>query len=248
MNYVKTILFSAFAAIALTSCLGDSDEDENTYTAWGYYTITGNYSSSYTLYSDMGGKVIPTMSSVSQLTNNEGFGNHSRAMLYFRYKPTQVSADEKTITGAELFDGRYFDEYYPMSQEQANNAKVTDPDSIFQFRELMDIWAYRGYLNAVVEAPYSYVNGTNIKPTVYLVYDPASITENSITFNFYFNRHSDKTAPSNGPVYFYTSFYLNLVDELVPGNGDVNITVKYNDGSSKQTKVSRENLRKGNYE
>ena len=141
MKHFYSILISAFAAIALTSCLGDSDESENTYTAYGYYTITGNFNSSYTLFSDLGGKVIPTMSSVANLTDNKGFGNHSRAMLYFTYKPSQVSQDQQTITGAELYDGRYFDEYLPLSKQKADEALVTATDSIFQIRELNDVWA-----------------------------------------------------------------------------------------------------------
>jgi hypothetical protein len=248
MKYFYSILLSAFAAIALTSCLGDSDESENTYTAYGYYTITGNFNSSYTLYSDLGGKVIPTMSSVAQLTDNKGFGNHSRAMLYFTYKPSQVSQDQQTITGAELYDGRYFDEYLPLSKQKADEALVTATDSIFQIRELNDVWAYRGYLNTVINATYSSVNGVNVKPTVNLVYDPATITENAITFNIYFNRHSEQNATSNGPVYFYTSHYLNFIDELVPGSDDVTITIKASDTVSKQIKVSRQNFHTGNYE
>jgi hypothetical protein len=169
-------------------------------------------------------------------------------MLYFSYKPSQVSQDEKTITGAELFDGRYFDEYLPLSKQQADDALITATDSIFQIRELNDVWAYRGYLNTVVNAPYSSVNGVNVKPTVNLVYDPSSISENAITFDIYFNRHTDQNAASNGPVYFYTSHLLNFIDEIVPGNGDVTITIKTSNGISKDIKVSRQNFHKGNYE
>ena len=248
MKYFYSILISAFAAIALTSCLGDSDETENTYTAYGYYTITGDFTTGYTLYSDLGGKIIPTTSSVADITDSKGFGNHTRALLYFQYKPSQVSQDQTTITGAELYDGRYFDELNPLSLEQANNAQITATDSIFQITELMDAWAYRGYLNTVIGATYSTVNGVNVKPTINLVYDPASITENAITFDIYFNRHSPQTAPSNSPVYFYTSHFLNSIDELVPGNDDVTITVKASNGQSKQIKVSRQNFHKGNYE
>lgn len=248
MNYLKTILISAFAAIALTSCLDDSDDSEGTYSAYGYYTITGNTVSGYTLYSDMGGKVIPTMTSVADVTNNEGFGTHTRAMLYFSYKPNQISSDQKTITGAELYDGRYFDELSPLSLGQANNVNLTSSDSIFQVTELMNVWAYRGYINTVVNASYSSVNGVNIKPTVNLVYDPASISENAITFEIYFNRHSSQNAATNGPTYFYTSHYLDNIDELVPGNGNVTVTVKYSNGMTKQLSVSRMDFHKGNYE
>ena len=248
MKLFKTLLFAALAACTLTSCFSDDDETENTYTAYGFYTITGSFTSGYTLYSDMGGKVIPTTASVSDLTNKEGFGTHTRAMLYFRYKADQVSEDQKTITGAELFDGRYFEELYPLSKEYADRTLVTSVDSTFQIRELMDLWAYRGYLNTVVNGVYSSVNDINIKPTINLVYDPASITENAITFTLYFNRHSSSNATSNGPVYFYTSHYLNKIDELVPGSGDVTITIKTTDGLTKELKVSREDFHQGHYE
>ncbi|MBR5068441.1 MAG: hypothetical protein IKX25_03500 [Bacteroidales bacterium] len=248
MKLLKTLLFAAMAACTLTSCLSSDDESENTYSAYGFYTITGSLTSGYTLYSDTGGKVIPTTSSVAEITDSKGFGNHSRAMLYFQYKASQISTDGKSITGAELYDGRYLDELYPMSLQKANEALVTAEDSIFQVTEFMDTWAYRGYLNTVVNGPYSLVNGVSIKPTINLVYDPASITENAITFNLYYNRHSSKTDPSNGPIYFYTSYYLNDLDELIPGSGNVNVTIKCNDGTVKDISVSRENFHKGNYE
>ncbi|MBO4754346.1 MAG: hypothetical protein J5543_07105 [Bacteroidales bacterium] len=248
MKLFKTLLFSALAACTLTSCLGSDDESENTYTAYGFYTITGSLTAGYTLYSDMGGKVIPTAASVADITNKEGFGSHTRAMLYFRYKANQVSADQKTITGAELYDGRYFDELYPMSKDYADRTLVTSEDSTFQVREFMDVWAYRGYLNTVFNGAYSSVNDINIKPTINLVYDPASITENAITFDVYYNRHSAKNANANGPVYFYTSHYLNRIDELVPGSDDVTITIKSTDGITKEIKVSRQDFYPGHYE
>ena len=248
MKLFKIVLFSVIASLSLTSCL-DSDEDsENTYTAYGFYTITGSFTSGYTLYSDTGGKVIPTSSSVADLTNSTGFGSHNRALFYFKYKESQVTADGKSITGAELYDGRYLDELNPMSLQVANETLVTAEDSIFQITEFMDTWAYRGYLNTVVNGPYSTINGVAIKPTVNLVYDPSSIAENAITFNIYYNRHSDKTAPSNGPTYFYSSYFLNDLDSMIPGSDKVKITIKSPDGVVKEVSVSRENFHKGNYE
>ena len=247
MKLFKTLLFSALAVCTLTSCLESDDDSENTYTAYGFYTITGSLTSGYILYSDTGGKVIPSISSVNELTEAQGFGFHTRAMFYFKYKESQISADGMSITDAELYDGRYLDELYPMSLQKADANLVTAEDSIFQVTEFMDTWAYRGYLNTVVNGPYSSVNGVSLKPTINLVYDPASITENAITFDMYYNRHSSKTAPSNGPVYFYNSYYLNDLDGLIPGNGNVTITIKCNDGTVKDISVSRENFHKGNY-
>lgn len=248
MKLLKTFLMLAFSACLFSSCLSDDDESENTYTAFGYYTITGSMSSGYTLYSDAGGKVIPTAESVANITNSVGFGDHTRALLYFQYKPSQISADQKTITGASLYDGRYLEELYPMTIEEANESLVTSSDSIFQITEFMEAWAYRGYVNTVVNGVYSVVNDVNIKPTVNIVYDPASIRENAITFDIYYNRHSAQNATANGPVYFYTSYYLNEIEEDIPGSGDVTVTINCDNGISKTLTVSRENFHKGNYE
>jgi len=247
MKLFKTILLLAFSACVFSSCLSDDDTTENTYTAYGYYTITGSMTSGYTLYGDTGGKLIPTNESVANLTNSTGFGNHTRALLYFQYKPSQISSDQKTITGATLYDGRYLDELNLLTLEGANNALVTSADSTFQITEFMDTWAYRGYLNTVVNGIYSTVNGVNIKPTVNLVYDPAKITENAITFDLYYNRHSNQNATSSGPLYFYTSYFLDDIEEQIPGTGNVTITINCDNGTTKTLTVSRENFHKGNY-
>ncbi len=248
MKLFKTILLLAFSACVFSSCLSDDDATENTYTAYGYYTITGSMTSGYTLYSDTGGKLIPTTESVSNLTNSAGFGSHTRALFYFQYKPSQISSDQKTITGASLYDGRYLDELYPLTLEGANNALVTSEDSTFQVIDLMDTWAYRGYLNTVVNSVYSTVNGVNIKPTVNLVYDPEKISENAITFDLYYNRHSNQNATSGGPIYFYTSYFLNAIEEKIPGTGNVTVTINCDNGTTKTLTVSRENFHTGNYE
>ncbi len=247
MKLFKTMLCAAFAAIALTSCLSD-EETENTYTAYGYYTITGSLTSGYTLYSDTGGKVIPSSTSVSDLTGGNGFGNHTRAIFYFQYKASQISQDQSTITGAVLSEGRYFDERSTLSLPEAEAALVTSADSIFQYQDLTDAWAYRGYLNTVVNAPYSMVNTVSIMPTVNLVYDPASISENAITFDIYYNRHTEQNASGYGPIYLYTSHYLDNLDALIPGSGDVRVTLRASGGTTKLLTVSRQNFHKGNYE
>lgn len=247
MKLFKIFLCAAFAAITLTSCLGD-DDTENTYTAYGYYTIVGSQTTGYTLYSDTGGKVIPSSTSVYDVTGGHGFGNHTRALFYFNYKPSQVSQDQSTITGADLYDGRYFDELKPLSLAEAETALVNSTDSVFQYQSLVDAWAYRGYLNTVVNGQYSQVNTVSIMPTVNLVYDPASITDNSITFDIYYNRHTAQDAAAYGPVNLYTSYFLDDLDALIPGSGDVRVILRGKDGATKMLTVSRQNFHKGNYE
>ncbi len=248
MKLLKSIILLAFSACLFTSCFSDDEDTENTYTAYGYYTISGSMTAGYTLYSDTGGKIIPTNESVSKLTNSAGFGTHTRALLYFQYKPSQISSDQKTITGAVLYDGRYLDENHLLTLEDANTALVTSSDSIFQVTEFMETWAYRGYLNTVINGIYSTINGVNIKPTVNMVYDPASISENAITFDIYYNRHSAQNAASDGPIYFYTSYYLDDIEDEIPGSGNITVTIKCGNGTTKTLTVSRENFHKGNYE
>ncbi len=247
MKLFKTILLLAFSACILSSCLSDDENTETTYNAYGYYTISGSMTSGYTLYSDTGGKLIPTTESVSNLTNKAGFGNHTRALFYFQYKASQISSDQSTITGANLYDGRYMDELHFLTLEEANNANITSSDSIFVVMDLSDTWAYRGYLNTVAYGSYSVVNGVNIKPTVNLVYEPANISENAITFNVYYNRHSAQNATPGTPMYFYSSHYLDEIEEKIPGSGDVTITINCDNAATKTLKVSRENFHTGNY-
>lgn len=234
MNKIVSFLSIALmAAVAFSSCIGDS-ESSNTITAGGYYTITGSNATGYNLFSDLGGRVTPSMESVRALCGEGGFGSHKRAILYFEYTPEMVSEDGTAVVGANLTSGSYMHESAPMTVAEAESAKVTEPDSIMRMTELMEVWASNGYLNASIVGMYY-----KSAPTLHLVYDPASISENAIKATLYYNYHS-KT--SNGATYLYYSYPISSWSAMIPGSGDIELTVESEGLAAKKVKIARKAL------
>ena len=233
---VSFLSVALMAAVAFTSCIEEVDPSKNTYSVSGFYTITGNATSGYLLHGDFGGKVNPSLASIRSLCGEKGFGDNKRALCYFQYTQDMVSEDKNTLNGAELVAGKYMYVSAPLSPEEAEEAKVTAKDSISRMNELMDVWVANGYLNAAVNGYYA--NGKTA-PTLRMVLNPADISENAAKVTLYYNYHS--TSP-NGLDYFYYSYPVTNWMGLIPGGGDIQLTVTAAGISEKTIKVERAKL------
>ena len=219
------------SAVSLSSCLSDSDESENTYTIGGYYTITGSVADGYKLYSDFGGTIVPTTTSVVSICGTSGFGSFTRGMFYFTYTLDQVSADGSTITNAELSTGTYMSTSDPMTLAEAESKHLAD--SATAILDVAEFWAARGYLNFNVQGYYGL---TEDAPSCAMVYDPASISDDAITVTLYYNAHCTSFYSYSN---FYYSYPLSSLLDLIPGSGNVTITIQTEGCETEQLNVAR---------
>lgn len=232
------------AGLSLTSCLESTDSSSNTYTLQGYFTITGSASAGYTFYEDGGGIIVPDASSVSSVTGGSGFGNHHRAIFYIQYTQSMISTDGNTITGGTIASGQYMAEDSIYTQVRADEKGISKADSLYNVTSFDALWAYNGYLNTSVTASYAYVNGANIAPSTYLVCDTASVANDAITLNLLYNRHALTTDVSGGSTTTYSSFYLDNLNSLVPGDADsITVTVHCEGCEDRGVSIARSDMR-----
>ncbi len=244
-----SLVLAMVSASALSSCI-EHDENESESLLQGYFTVEGS-PTKVVLHQDGGGTVIPDLSSINKVAD---FVNHDRYMLQLKYRKMDISADGKTITGAQLFGGQVVPVSNPLTIQQASDSSklVLAPDSLFSMRQLSGYWAYRGYLTIVVNGDYSYKiteGRTNyIYPSLSLVYDPAQLKEpNRLDLTLCYNRHTDKQTSSAGTYNFPTSFRLDEFAALVPGNDTIQVSIAGVGITTTRFKVGRQDLLKGNY-
>ena len=239
MKTLKTLSIIAviFAALGLTSCIDDGDNRR--YLA-GHVTIEGTYPN-YTLYHRQGYIIKLTPASVSELTGGKGFGSNKRGFFNVAYRDEDVKYNfidgtetlrDITIENAELISGSYVTTLNIMPHELAENKNLLVADSIFAVNRYEDLWIDHGYLNIVVEAPYSIIDGGYVYPTMNVIYKQEDIKENEITLTMLYNRHTSKeTQKSIGS--FITAYPVKELIYEVPGNDSITVTVR-TDGADKQ--------------
>lgn len=245
-----SLVLALCAAPTLTSCLEDVDEGENEALFQGYFTTDGT-ASSIILHQDGGGTVYPD---VSTIKNPADFLKNERYLLQFKYKQKNISEDGNSINSAELYGGEVIPVSNPMTLALASDSirQVMSTDSLFSMRKLTGVWAYRGYLNVIINGDYSYVvkNGETvyIRPTITAVFDPEKLQEpDRLDLTLCYNRHTDNSAYTATAYDFMTSFRLGQFAALVPGNDSIRITLSGLGLKDQTIKVGRQDLQKGNY-
>lgn len=228
-----TYILSAVIALGFTSCLDDENHSDGTFGAWGYFTIGAKDETGiYSLYSDIGSIVRPTIESVNALTDGKGFGERERAYLAFKYRPEEIqklegNADFKEIVNnATLLDGQYLPMAKLLSVEAAAEAKITDKDSLYTINSFAGAWICNGYLNVSVVAAHA-----DTYPTTNLVIneEATNLDNKELFLNLCFNRHKSITY---GQDVFLTSFplydlpYENDSIKVVITAGDKDFKIK----------------------
>ena len=237
------------AITLLSSCLSGEDDQHS---ASGYFTVSGDMTSGYTLYLDGGGKLTPTMASVSKLTNNKGFESIERAFLTYTYKEKDLSADRSEITGAELIAGESLDVNTPVSTQSTEATAITAADSTFDIGAVTHIWAYRGFLTVIYEGQYAWNEKKNgyLYPRINMVYNAEERIPNELNVTIYHNEHRDKKDAPAGKMQFTSSFRLAPLQYATQGGGSDSIRVNISAAGWRQPytiKVARQDFTKGNY-
>lgn len=250
MTFKKHLLaIIAIASTAVFTSCWDAEEDQHSTT--GYFTVTGNSVTGYTLYQDGGGKILPTAQSVSNITNGKGFGDVERAVLAFQWQEKNLSDDQNTITGAELVGGESIRCVTPLSAEQAGKDGVLKGDSLFAINALNSAWAYRGYLTLIFNGSYDWTDDkrtTYLYPTMNLVYEPTKMVPNELELTLCYNRRAPKGKTEAGRQAFTLSFPISGLEAYVPGKDSVTIKI-INEGLTKPAafKISRDEFVRGNW-
>lgn len=225
---------AVMTALSLTSCLSNEDK-ENSYYVEDFYTVTGNLTTGYKLYSDNGTYITLDQTC---FTNKDGFGTAERVLMTSVYTESMITQDQKGLVNPDIASCIIIPTTNPMSLDDAVANKVIDADSCAAVAKL-NCWAYRGYLTAAPTAYYG-----NVRPTLSLVYDPATVRTDSIDLQLCYNIHDAKISSSG---MYYTSFRLDPISYLVPGGNDVIVTIKCKGTSDIKLKVPRLDLRKATY-
>lgn len=227
-----TYILSAVIALGFTSCLDEHDSD-NSLAAYGYFTIGSKDASGvYTLYSDNGSIVRPTVQSVNALTASKGFGEHERAYIAFQYHLEDIQTIEgnddfkEIVNNANLLSGQYLPMAKLLTAEAAAEAKITDKDSIYTINSFAGAWICNGYLNVSVVAAHA-----DTYPTTNLVIneEATNLDNKELFLNLCFNRHK---AVTYGQDVFLTSFplydlpYENDSIKVVITAGDKDFKIK----------------------
>lgn len=240
---MKTKLLSLLAtlcmAMALTSCLGDNDD--NTQMLRGHFTIEGAYPT-YTLYHRAGYIIKLNPTSVTEVLGASGFGNHHRGFFDIYYTQADVAEDpathQVTISNARLGSGSYVNTYEPLTFAEAAESKLSVADSVFAISQWGDIWAHRGYLNIAITAPYSIANSRGVYPTMNVAFEPEAIADDALTLTLLYNRHTAKDVQT-GTESFVAAYPISNLLPLVPGNDSVRVTINAEGVSPKTIKVGR---------
>lgn len=234
INFLLAAMLMAVATMT-TSCL-DADTSDNTLSTTAYATITGT-NPNYVLYCDGGLIVKPTTSSVSSVTGAAGFGTNKRVFLSINYKESNLSQDTSTgistITDGELTSGTYIPTIEILTKAQADAQNITAEDSTFAITSLGNAWAYDGYLTTYTTSYYAAgSDGTALYPSTNIVFGPEDVSENAITLHMYYNRHVSSKSEVMGSSTFLNSFDLSSLVDVIPGTGDITITLSYNNGET----------------
>lgn len=246
-NLLKTMALCAGVLCMMTSCL-DGDDDQHS--ASGYFTVTGNKTTGYTLYQDGGGYIIPTAESVNDLTGGKGFGEIERAMLAFTFQEKDIAEDKNSIVGAKLYSGESLPVSDLLNPTNAAVHNVLDPDSLFAIEGIANMWAYRGYLTMIYTGQYAWnAKKTGwLYPGINVVYNAEDMIPNEVQLQLCHNERRAKTESAAGKQTFCVSFRLKELQHLVPGNDSIKVNLKVT-GVDKPyvMKIAREDLSAANW-
>ncbi len=218
------LMLSVLSGCVFTSCL-DTDDDDRENIAAGYFTTDGN-ASQIILHQDGGGTVLPLMSSFKDAAS---FLKNERYLLQFKYRKGDISADEMTVTGAEIIAGEMIDVHDVYQIDNPAVPVFNNADSLFAISSISNAWAYRGYLTVLAKAYYSMLDSSKgVLPTYNVVVDPANdVQPNRVRLTLCYNRHTAQDAKQSPTVYeLATSFRLSSLASIVPGNDSVEISIE----------------------
>lgn len=222
-----------------TSCDDNDKELRSSFT--GCFTILGD-KNSYKLVDDANNVFYPTIESVNQVTDNAGFGKNKRAQLFGSYveeRDMEKQTDGTVVVkNVELRGGTYIITHKTFSSQEAEKAGILNIDSIFPISKLSQCWLANGYLNTIITAQYS-ANGIKaISPTINLRVIENRTTDNEVTFELLYNRHTTKKQEAAGTAEMLTSH--DISDVQVPGTNDsVMVQVEVQGGNTWRKKVAR---------
>ena len=241
----KKIIYSlaiVFATIGtLASC---NDNDDNSMIFTGHFVIEGSYPN-YTLYHPGGYTFHLLPASVQQVTNGNGFGAHKRCFFQLSFKEADVvysdpvnKKGDVVVNNAQVLQGSYVDEQAPMHYATAEAKNQTVADSIFNIKKFTDYWYHRGYLNIALEGSYSVVNNKGVYPAMTLTFNEDDISENAISLNLLYNRHTSKDASSQ-PGSFITAYTFDNIIYQVPGNDSIRVRLSSQGAETVEFKIGR---------
>lgn len=238
-----SILMSVLTILGGTTSCIDKENGEDSQYVYDYCTILANDSSNlvYTIYSDMGYEIHPTMESVSEKTEGKGFGNSSRGLMYFTFKRediTSPTADKVIINNAQYEFGTAIPCKEPISLRVADSLGVTNKDSIFEFT-LGELSIINGFLNAEWNGFYSIKNKKEIAPTLHLVYDEKQLNADSLNFTIYYNRHDSINAPKDNKAWNRDCFDLVNFVKSLPASDSIVIGIKTPTEKARYAKIAR---------
>lgn len=242
------ILVACAAGISLVSC--NKTDSVFHYTTDGYFTITGDMNTGYTLYRDFGGIVKPDMNDVQKVLGEKGFENEKRAMMSLVFTQDDVKDIEggNVIENAKIVGGDFVDVVAPLSLSDADAKGVTATDSIFSVSRVSDVWCYRGYFNTAIYGAVS-INkeGKYIRPSINLVYDPASMEDNKLELMLYYNRHSSQESSTGLTTEFIRSYDISNLLSLVPGQDSIMVTLRMKGADATSCKIGRKDFLQQDY-
>lgn len=246
-NYLFAALIAAATTCTVTSCMNGGDDS---HTMISYFTVTGNNTSGYVLYQDGGGKMIPTLSSVSDLTNGKGFGDLERLQLAFKFSESDLDESKNTITGAELTSGESLLVVDPVLQGEAEALNMTDKDSIYAINNVSALWAYRGYMTIIYNGNYSWSEKKDgyLYPKTNFIYSMSDQKPNEVDLTLCHNERRPAKSNAAGAMNFTVSLRLPRLLAATPGNDSVRINIAAQ-GLEKPLviKVAREDFNKGDW-
>lgn len=242
------MLFLAGIAMMVntTSCL-DHVGDDNHHPYYGYYTVTGSMDTEYVLYGDEGDLLHLDPVSVYKLCGKEGLKDAKRVYIEFTVNQSDIreSANGQTeCFGVQITEYGKLRCYNPISLTTADSLKVTSKDSIQDFT-LGTPWLANGYINTPWSGFYSKDKfGETIFPTISMVYDESKLSNDTIAFTLYYNRH-DSTPTINS---YYTDYALYCYDiaELmatIPGEDSLYLSIQTPKGKPITGRFARKSLK-----
>lgn len=243
----KMFSLAMIAMVCLTSCENLVDSMKHYYA--GYFTISGNVEEGYTLYQDGGGIVKPSLQSIIDVAGKDGFADNERVFLALSYRTADIKPCDggEMLVDAEVLRGECMPLHFPLSKQEADQQMITQPDSIFSVNSILHVWAYRGFINTLINANVSEKNGKHVAPGVNIVYEPDKIAANKIEFTIYYNRHTSKETDAFVDADFVSTFPIYEMRELIPGNDSVEITLHVDGANPKTFKIGRDDLTKDHY-
>lgn len=228
-NTITSAALLAVSLFAIPSCTFFNDDKDYKLSSSAFMTIS-KIDGKDVLFMDGGGILLPSKQSVDGITDNKGFGDNKRAYIYFDYYEKELTYSETnkeyTVNNGDITFGRYVDMGEIKTRVDAEDCKLFEPDSVYKLDSFKQLWVYRGYLNITGLGSYVTKNGTSVRPTLTLVYEPSEISENSIKFYALFNRHASKDAISYSNYELLDSFDITGFSSIIPGTDSVSVSVE----------------------